>query len=235
MAGLETMVAPGAGRGKKAFKEIAMKRTFLALLLLMPLLPAAAAAQVYRFEITPSAGYRFDGRVSAYDDFGNRIDNRNRDLRLDESGTYGVTLDVPLAYSLQLELLANHQSSRFSLDRGLFSGEQRLGDVDLDFYQIGLLYQWGRGQVNPYFAGSLGVARLQPKFAESDSRFAGSLAGGAKIFFNRNVGLRLEVRGYYTSLDTSYQNVDDRGLRYRTRVSQGLYQGEGSAGIIFAW
>jgi len=57
--------------------------------------------------------------------------------------------------------------------------------------------------VNPYLTGSLGVARLQPKFAESDSRFAGSLAGGAKIFFNRNVGLRLEVRGYYTSLDTS--------------------------------
>jgi opacity protein-like surface antigen len=211
-----------------------MKRTILALLLLMPLLPAAAAAQAYRFEITPTVGYRFNGTVSAYDDFGNRL-NDNRDLRLDESGTYGITLDVPLAYRLQLELLANHQSSRFSLDRGLFSGEQRLGDVDLDFYQIGLLYQWGRGQVNPYLAGSLGVARLQPKFAESDSRFAGSLAAGAKIFFNRNVGLRLEVRGYYTSLDTSYQNVDDRGFHYRTRVNQGLYQGEGSAGIILAW
>jgi hypothetical protein len=210
----------------------AMKTT-LALLLLAPLVPAAAAAQAYRFEVTPTVGYRFNGTVSSYDDYGNRFDNR--DLRLDESGTYGVTFDIPLAYRLQLELLANHQSSRFSLDRGLFSNEQRLGNVDLDFYQIGLLYQWGRGQVNPYLAGSLGVARLQPKFAPSDSRFAGSLAGGAKIFFNRNVGLRLEVRGYYTSLDTSSQQVDDHGVRYRTRVNQGLYQGEGSVGIILAW
>lgn len=208
-------------------------RTMLALLLLAPLVPAAAAAQAYRFEITPTVGYRFNGTVSSYDDYGNRFDNR--DLRLDESGTYGVTFDIPLAYSLQLELLANHQSSRFSLDRGLFSNEQRLGNVDLDFYQIGLLYQWGRGQVNPYLTGSLGVAHLQPKFAPSDSRFAGSLAGGAKIFFNRNVGLRLEVRGYYTSLDTSSQQVDDHGVRYRTRVNQGLYQGEGSVGIILAW
>jgi hypothetical protein len=219
--------------GWGAIKEADMKRTILALLLLVPLVPAAAVAQPYRFEITPTVGYRFDGTVSSYDDYGNRFDNRN--LRLDESGTYGVSIDIPLAYRLQLELLANHQSSRFSLDRGLFSDRQRLGSVDLDYYQIGLLYQWGRGQVNPYLAGSLGVARLQPKFAPSDSRFAGSLAGGAKIFFNRNVGVRLEVRGYYTSLDTSYQTVDDGGFRFRTRVNQGLYQGEGSAGLILAF
>jgi len=208
-----------------------LERTFAALLVVIPLVPAALTAQPYRFEITPTAGYRFDGTVASYDDRGNRFDNR--DLRLDGSGAYGVTLDVPLAYSLQLELLANHQSSRFS-DRG-FADRSRLGDVDLDFYQIGLLYQWGRGQVNPYVAGSLGVARLQPKLAASDDRFAGTLAGGAKIFFNPHVGVRLEVRGYYTSLDTSFEEVDDRGSRFRRRVSTGLYQGEGSAGLIFAW
>jgi hypothetical protein len=209
-----------------------LERTIVALLLVTPLVPAALTAQPYRFEITPTAGYRFDGTVASFDDRGNRFDNR--DLRLDGSGAYGVTFDVPLVYNLQLELLANHQSSRFSLDRG-FADRSRLGDVDLDFYQIGLLYQWGRGQVNPYVTGSLGVARLQPKFAAGDDRFAGTLAGGAKIFFNRNVGVRFEVRGYYTSLDTSFEEVDDRGSRFRRRVSTGLYQGEGSAGLIFAW
>lgn len=210
-----------------------MKRTILAFLMLLPLLPAAAAAQSYRFEITPTVGYRFDGSVRAYDNHGNQFDNG--DLRLDGSGSYGVTFDLPIARRLQLELLVNHQSSHFSLNHGFFSGEQRLNDVDLDFYQVGLLYQWGRGQVNPYIAGSLGVANLQPQFAPSDSRFAGTLAGGAKIFFNRNFGLRLEARGYYTSLDTSYQQVDDHGFHYRTRVNEGLYQTEGSAGFIFSW
>ena len=43
------------------------------------------------------------------------------------------------------------------------------------------------------------------------------------------------MRGYYTSLDTSYQAVDNHGVVYRTRVNQGLYQGEGSAGLILAF
>jgi len=202
-----------------------MKRTVLALLLSLPLVPAAATAQPNRFEITPTAGYRLDGTVSSTDRFG---DSFRTDLRFDGSGTYGVTVDIPLAYSLQLELLA-------SLDGGSFAPKQRLGDADLDFYQIGLLYQWGRGQVNPYFAGSLGVARLQPKFAASEDRFAGTLAGGVKIFFTRNVGVRLEVRGYYTSLDTSIDEVDSHGDRFRRRTNQGLYQGEGSAGLILSW
>ncbi len=211
-----------------------MKRTILALLLLTPLVPAAATAQAYRFEITPTVGYRFDGTVAAYDDHGNRFDNP--ELRLDGSGIYGVTFDFPIAYRLQLEVLVNHQSSNFSTDNNnSFAGRQTLGDVDLDYYQIGLLYQWGRGQVNPYIAGSLGVANVQPKFGASDSRFAGSFAGGAKIFFNRNVGLRLEVRGYYTDLDSSYQRVDDHGFHFRERVNEGLYQAEGSGGIIFSW
>ncbi|HXO19278.1 MAG TPA: outer membrane beta-barrel protein [Thermoanaerobaculia bacterium] len=208
-----------------------MRKAFFALLLL---LPASALAQYSRFEITPTAGYRFSGRVRAVDD--NGFVHDNSDLRVDEKGIYGVTLDIPLAYSWKLELLANHQATSFSLDSGLFQPRVRLGDVDIDYLQIGLLYQWGRGQVNPYFTGSLGVARIDPKFGgTAENRFAGSLAGGVKIFFSRNVGLRLEARGYYASLDTRTEDVDSEGHHHHTTVNEGLYQGEASAGLILAW
>jgi hypothetical protein len=205
-----------------------MRRLLLALLLLVP---GAAFAQGKGFEITPTAGYRFSGTVTAYDDNGNR-ERESRDLKVKEGGAYGVTFDVPLGYRWQLELLANRQSTSFRLDRGIFSSSTNLGDVDLSFYQVGLLYNFGRGQVNPYIGASLGFAHIDPKFNnfEAQDRFAGTLTGGVKVFFNRNVGLRLEARGYFANINTG---ISAGG--HRTNSNEALYQGEGSAGLILAW
>jgi hypothetical protein len=51
-----------------------------------------------------------------------------------------------------------------------------------------------------------------------------------KIFFADNVGLRLEARGHWTDLDTGF---DDRSRRYHS--GDGLFQAEGSAGLIIAF
>src|SRR5262245_19262417 len=91
------------------------RKTLLTLALLLAL-PAAAAAQS-GFEITPMAGYRLSGNVTAYDDRGFSEDT---DLQVDESSVYGVTFDIPLGYRWQLELFANEQQSSFSRDRGIF-------------------------------------------------------------------------------------------------------------------
>jgi hypothetical protein len=203
-----------------------MRRLLFAILLLVP---AAAFAQGAGFEITPTAGYRFSGGVTAYDNEGNR---QGRDLKVDSGGAYGVSLDIPIGYRWQLELLGNHQSTSFRLDHGLFNPSTDLGDVDLDYYQVGLMYNWGRGQVNPFFGASLGIARIQPKFTAlpAENHFAGTLAGGVKIFFSRNVGLRLEARGYWSNIDTG---INTGG--HRSNSNEALYQGEGSAGLILAW
>jgi hypothetical protein len=208
-------------------KENTMRRLLFALLLLAP---GAAFAQGAGFEITPTAGYRFSGGVTAYDDNGDR---HGRDLKVQEGGAYGVTLDIPVGYRWQLELLANHQSTSFRSDRGVFTPSVDLGDVNLDYYQVGFAYNWGRGQVNPYFAASLGIVHVEPKFSafEADNRFAGSLAGGVKVFFSRNVGLRLEARGYWANIDTGINTAGHRS----SNSNEALYQGEGSAGLILAW
>ena len=69
------------------------------------------------------------------------------------------------------------------------AGFPNLGDVDISYYQAGLFYNWGRGQVNPFFGVSLGVAHIEPKFStlESQDRFAGSLAGGVKVSWTINI------------------------------------------------
>src|SRR5436305_8261954 len=205
-----------------------MRRLLFAFLLLVP---GAAFAQGAGFEITPTASYRFSGGVTAYDDNGFR--RNGNDLKVDHGGAYGVSLDVPIGYRWQFELLANRQSTSFRVDNGLFTRSGNLGNVDISYYQAGLFYNWGRGQVNPFFGVSLGIAHLEPKFTdlESQDRFAGTIAGGVKVFFNRNVGLRLEARGYWANIDTGLNTGGRRG----NNSNEALYQGEWSAGLILAW
>src|SRR5215203_3145921 len=180
-----------------------MRRAFF---ILAFLLPAAVLAQPGRFEITPFAGYRLNG-----------------DFDAQSSDVFDPDLNI--------EIEANRQRSAFIIDRGLLEPSRELGDVDLTIVHAGLLLQWGEGQVNPFVTISGGLTRIDPQFSEldADNRFSTSFGGGAKVFFSENVGLRLEARGFWTDLDTGFE---DRFDRYDS--GDGLFQGEASAGLIIA-
>ena len=196
--------------------------------LLALLCPAAAAAQTPRFEITPTVGYRLNGEVEADE----RFLDVDPNLEVEESALFGVILDVPINPNVQVELLVNRQESQFVLDEGFLDPSVELGDVTLSTAHVGFLFQWGLGQVNPYVVLSGGLTRLEPDFPEieAETRLSGSLGGGVKLFFNRNVGLRIEGRGYWVDLDADFE--DDR---FDSDVDEGLFLGEGSAGLIVAW
>jgi hypothetical protein len=191
------------------------------------LIPAAALAQSHRFELTPYAGWRFDGEFNVDGDF-----LEERDIRLDEGGSFGVIFDVPLNPNWQLEFIANRQNSEFIVDAGLFTPEVSLGDVTVDIVTAGILYQWGPGQVQGFFSGGLGIARIEPdrEALEAESRFAGNIGGGVKVFLAENVGLRFEGRGYWVDLETGFEDRNDR-----FRSDEGLFQGEASIGLILSW
>ncbi len=200
-----------------------------ALFVLTFLLPAAVFAQPGRFELTPFAGYRLAGDFDANS---NRAFDPRLNVEVEESAAYGVTLDIPLSPNWQIEIMANRQQSAFRVDQGFLEPSAELGDVDLTTVHGGILLQWGDGQVNPYIVASAGITRIEPKFRDLDSedRFSSSVGGGAKIFFSENVGLRLEARGFWTDLDTGF---DDRYNRYDS--GDGLFQGQGSVGLIIAF
>lgn len=203
-----------------------MRRALFVLLLLFP---AAVFAQPGRFELTPFAGYRLAGDFDADSD--SAFDPR-LNIEVDESSVYGVMFNIPLSPNWQIEILANRQQTSFSIDQGFLEPQDELGDVDLTTVHGGILLQWGEGQVNPFLVASAGITRIEPKFRdlESDDRFSTSFGGGAKIFFSENVGLRLEARGFWTDLDTGF---DDRYDRYDS--GDGLFQGQGSVGLIIAF
>jgi len=221
-----------------------MKRLLPSLALLLVLTPFAARAQDsattyhvgatsnYRFELTPTLAYRFGGTIY-------RGDSTlfTSDVKVEDSIAYGLTFDIPLSSDIQLELLANRQASSLRADRGLFGTNSDVGDIDVSYYHVGLLWQWGHGQVIPFFTGSLGDTNLDPKIpgASSDDRFSLSLGGGVKVLFTDSIGLRFEGRGFWTDLgnnrDRHHYACDYYGDCYNDTFSQG----QASVGLIFAW
>jgi opacity protein-like surface antigen len=212
-----------------------MKRPILGIALILALAPLAAQAQgpLYRVELTPTASYRFGGTLQGGD---NAL--FNSDLKVEDSSAYGVTLDIPLSSRIQLELLANRQSSQLRFDQGLFGGTTGVADIDVSYYHVGMLWQWGDYRVSPFFTASLGVANLNPDVAgaSSENRFSASLGGGVKVFFSDNVGLRFEGRGFFSDLGNNGNNRDRRCDYYNDSCyGNDFSQGQASIGLILAF
>ncbi len=147
------------------------------------------------FEVTPFVGYRVGGDFDGIE---------TASSELEESESYGLIVDLPvLKYDTQLELLFSHQETDL-VASGAF-GSPELLPIEIDFFQLGVIHEWDRRHVRPFFAATAGFAEFNPQGMElsSESRFALTLAGGAKIFFTEHMGLRLGLRLYATLFDGS--------------------------------
>jgi hypothetical protein len=206
-----------------------MRRALVSLFLLSLLLPAATHAQGSRFEITPFAGYRLGSDFDTGDD--DLFDGEN--VEVDESEVFGVIVEIPVGMGFQIELLANRQQSEFVGSSGLFTPGAGLGEVDLTMLHGGVLFEWGGGQVKPFFVTTIGVTRIDPEDSRlsSDDRLSFSFGGGAKIMFADHAGLRLEGRGFWTDLGS----FDDDDRHHHHDDSEGLFQAEASVGLIIAF
>lgn len=206
--------------------------------LLLAALAAPVAAQGTRVELTPYGGWRWGGELEAGDNV-----LFDEDVDVDDSATYGVRLDVALTDSLQVEVLASRQSTRFTTgDDALFGRNRGLLDVDLDTLQAGLLFQGGRGQVHPFGVVTVGVTRLDPEgnFVDSDERLSASAGGGVKVMVSRNVGFRFEGRWYWVDTEDDTRDDDDDWWdddRWDDDWDWDgdLYQGEVTVGVVMAF
>jgi hypothetical protein len=205
--------------------------SILAISLLAAALSAAPAAarrgSVDKVELTPYVSYRFGGEVDDDDRYFRDFDETD----IEESGAYGITLDIPLDGGFSLELLVSRQESEAQIDEGLFEPSVELGDIDVTYGHVGVLYEWRLGHLVPFVVGSAGGTLLEPAFpgADDETRFSLGLGGGVKVFLSEHVGLRFEGRGFWTDVDEGddyYDYGDDGDV---------LFQGEASVGLILAW
>ncbi|HUP48636.1 MAG TPA: hypothetical protein VNA04_07585 [Thermoanaerobaculia bacterium] len=223
-----------------------MRRLALVLLLLIPSSLLAQPrddrwrerpASLYRtpawnlFEVTPFGGYRYGGTLWA-----ERSNLFVFDTDVASSGNLGLNFGIPIGGTpMKLELMVNQQRTYLSGGTGLFEPTIRLADFDITYYHGGLQIPLGTPHgFNPFFVISAGVANLRPDLpgVVAENRFSASAGLGVKVPFNRNVGLRVEARGYFTTLG------DDRDDCFRCSYDgygRDLYQGETNVGLVFSF
>ena len=210
-----------------------MKRLIL-LSILLAIAPAGELlAQRAGVEITPVIGYRGGGTIAT-----DVTDLFEEDVQIDDSSMYGVFVDVDLSRDFALEFLANHQSSEFEVGDDLFDPEISLADGDVTYWHVGLLWRVPMRDVEPFLSFTLGGATLDPQIdgVDAENRLSGSLGGGGKGFFSRNVGIRLDGRGYWVNLDTDNEcsRCDDWDDDYWENDDD-MFQGEASVGLAIAF
>lgn len=216
-----------------------MKRAGL-LLVLMLTAPALLAQEDWRerrysgdrregaFDLTVFGGVRWGGIVynSQPSIFGDEID-------LGSSASYGASFGIPLnRYGTMVELMVNRQKTEATSGGGLFTPGGAVGDLDVTYYQAGLLFPFARSRsATPFVVVSGGVVNLDPGFADTSSRtkFAASAGVGVKVPLASSLALRAEARGFYGATGPQtcrgcYSSYDD---------NLDLYQGEASVGLSF--
>lgn len=182
--------------------------------------PSAAA-----FELSPFIGYRWGGTIFASETF---LFDRNVDVA--PNPNLGLSLGVPLGDTgMKLELLVDRQSSELETESGLFEPDNEVADIDVTYLHAGLQFPFARSRnAVPYAVVSAGLANIDPQLSgvTAENRFSASAGIGVKVPMNRALSLKLEGRGFYTSLEDSnscsfceyFYNRDF----YQTEVNVGL-------------
>ncbi len=191
--------------------------------LAVALLLGAAPARAQSVQITPFVGYAFGGSV--------------RDTVLDESRSfdaaldYGGTLSFPIGESWRFELLYSRQETK------LANGLGPSLDVTIERYMGGFQEEKGEGNVRWFGTVWFGATRFVPGLGgfDSETKFGAGVGLGVKTFPAKNVGLRLEARGFYTLVKGEGGAFCASGTCLFAFSGTGLWQGDVSAGLILAF
>lgn len=173
-------------------------------------------------EFVPFVGYRFGGS------FDERIDGRS--LEVEEQSNWGFSLSSPASPTTRYEFLYSHQESRLAEK----TNPQDVFDLDIHYLQLGGVVDLPHEGLTPFFSGGIGMTHLSPgrNGYSDETRLSLSLGGGLRWYPTDQLGIRFEMRGYGTLMDTSGSLFCDSGCDLR--LSSDLFsQFETNLGLIF--
>jgi hypothetical protein len=183
-----------------------------------------------RVELTPFVGYTWGGTI-----FSGETRLFRTDAEVAANPNFGASLGIPLGDSgMKLELMATRQSTELERDAGLFDPTDALADIDITYAHVGLQIPFGDSRAaTPYFVASAGIANLAPDVqgVSSETRFSASAGMGVKVPIARNLGLRVEGRGYYTALEDDTDGCSFCDYFY----NRDFIQGQVNLGLVFSF
>lgn len=222
----------------------------LSLLLLLLVVPTSVFAQTWRdrdrdrdrrdryyrrdnrFELTPLLGYTWGGTI-----FADTTDLFGRDVQAASHANFGVNFGIPLGMTnnMKLELMVNRQDTQLTKGTdGLFRPDDRIANFHVTYYQAGLMIPFSESRnATPFFVVGAGVGNLDPQISgvSASNRFAANAGVGVKVPVNQNLGVRLETRGYFTSVTNGNNNC----RRCTDTSNHDFYQGEVNLGFVISF
>ncbi len=162
-----------------------MKKTIL-LLLLWFSIPFIIMAQ--KVELTPFGGFVFAGNM--HTDYG--------EVHLRENAQYGGMISIPISRVMDVDLIYNRSDTKAELSYYTIGNHLRYLDVPLsiNYMHVGFTRNFHLNpKVSPFVGFNLGACLFAPKDYPDDWFFSLGLQAGAKIYFSKRVGLRLQAQG----------------------------------------
>ena len=182
------------------------------------------------FELTPFVGYRWGGTIFADQTF-----IFGEDVQVASNPNFGISFAMPLGDTgMKLELMANRQASELETESGLFEPNDEIADIDVTYLHAGLQFPFARSRnATPYFVVSAGLANLDPQISgvSAENKFSASAGVGVKLPMSQVLSVKIEGRGYYTSLEDDNDDCTFCDYRY----NQDFYQGEVNLGLVFSF
>jgi opacity protein-like surface antigen len=200
--------------------EIKIK-VVLAISLGVLFLPQPAHAQ--EIEITPLLGYTTAGNIE-------RTARVIDDLEIASSFTWGAQVGFFFGPHLGFEVSWAQQETKLSVETA--SGRASLFDIDAGQLHGNFIYQFSdeQSRVRPYVLAGLGATFFRSADQQNETKLSWALGGGAKVFVQEHVGIKLQAKYNPTRLngDTGGDFCDPFGFCQST-----LNQFELGGGVIF--
>lgn len=188
---------------------------------------AALSTSAQEIEVTPFIAHRWGGTLST----------EEGTLGLAASPAWGAVLNVVANDGALIEVSYVQQNTELQLS-GSPSGSGPLFDIVVRYVQAGAVYRGRWPQVEPHLAFTVGFANFDPKAVGRDQAWGwtGSAGAGVTVPPQSRVALRLEGRGWLTSLHGPDALFCRSGSGCVVSVSGPLiWQGQLSAGLALAF
>ncbi len=193
--------------------------------LVITTLLSLASAQAQKFSAGPFYGYRFGGELEN--------STTSETLKIKDNPSFGIFLDYdPTDSGLKLELLYSRQQTELDLSSVAAPSDQEL---DVHVFQIGGLQELYDGKFRPFVGGYLGATWFDLPGIGDDLRFSFTVAVGANYYLTKNLGLRIDLRGFGTVVENDTGFICVNGGCVVNFSGDMLWQGEATASVFFAF
>ncbi len=203
-----------------------MRKT-LFFLSLLATLPFFVFAQTV--EIAPFGGYVFGGTL--HGDYG--------DVYINDNAQYGGMISIGVSRVVDLDLIYNRSDTKADVTYFNYGGYVKPSleiPLSINYIQIGFTKNFRvNPTVSPFLGFNLGACGFVPKEDYSDAWFFSlGFNAGAKIYFGKRVGLRLQAQGYMPVQSAGFAMfVGTGGSSAGVSVYSTLFQFGFTGGLIF--